>query len=287
MEQTVSPKQVALAIGVSEASLKRWCDKGILPVTRTAGGHRRIPIHGVLSFLRQTGRELVNPEVLSLPSNTSGARSPIDRSRTLLAEALAASDESRVRRIVLNLFLANHTATSICDQVIAPAFEDIGDRWSHGSLEVYRERRGCEIMLRVLRELDSAIPQPESSAPLALGGTLEQDIYALPTTMVALALKEMRWRAECVGNNVPAKSLCRALHERQPRMLWLSVSFIHDLAAFVADAETIYTTAREVNAVFIVGGRALDAETRKQIQFTAHCDDLAQMQSFAASIVQS
>jgi predicted site-specific integrase-resolvase len=27
----LTPKQVARAIGVSESSLKRWCDKGVLP----------------------------------------------------------------------------------------------------------------------------------------------------------------------------------------------------------------------------------------------------------------
>ena len=35
--EDLSPKQVALALGVSEASLKRWCDKGFLDSTRTAG----------------------------------------------------------------------------------------------------------------------------------------------------------------------------------------------------------------------------------------------------------
>ncbi|OYW17913.1 MAG: hypothetical protein B7Z55_11620, partial [Planctomycetales bacterium 12-60-4] len=65
--ELLTPKQVAVAIGVSESSLKRWCDRGILPTVRTAGGHRRIPTSGVLKFLQQSGHPLVQPEVLGLP----------------------------------------------------------------------------------------------------------------------------------------------------------------------------------------------------------------------------
>ena len=43
-DRFLSPRQLAVAIGVSESSLKRWADDGRLAVERTAGGHRRIPL---------------------------------------------------------------------------------------------------------------------------------------------------------------------------------------------------------------------------------------------------
>lgn len=67
MRDRLTPNQVANAFGVSEASVKRWCDKGLMPTYRTAGGHRRLPVAGVVDFLRKRGLELVNPEVLGLP----------------------------------------------------------------------------------------------------------------------------------------------------------------------------------------------------------------------------
>ena len=69
MEQ-LTPKQVARAIGVSEASLKRWCDKGLIEMVRTVGGHRRLPLSSVLQFLRSSGHQLVRPEILGLPPTT-------------------------------------------------------------------------------------------------------------------------------------------------------------------------------------------------------------------------
>ncbi len=68
MNKQLTPRQVARAMGVSEASLKRWCDRDLIPSVRTAGGHRRLELGGVLQYLRESGRPLPAPEVLGLPS---------------------------------------------------------------------------------------------------------------------------------------------------------------------------------------------------------------------------
>ena len=70
MEKTsdlVSPKQVARAIGVSESSLKRWCDQGLIETVRTAGGHRKMAIAEVLRYVREQDHNLVSPQILGLP----------------------------------------------------------------------------------------------------------------------------------------------------------------------------------------------------------------------------
>ena len=54
MRELLTPKQVARAINVSESSVKRWCDKGVIPTQYTAGGHRRIPLSGLMEFLRSS-----------------------------------------------------------------------------------------------------------------------------------------------------------------------------------------------------------------------------------------
>jgi len=66
MKPTLSPKELAEAIGVSESSIKRWADGGRLAVQRTAGGHRRIPREEALRFLREEGLRPVRPEILGV-----------------------------------------------------------------------------------------------------------------------------------------------------------------------------------------------------------------------------
>ena len=62
MRAHVSPKQLADAIQVSESSIKRWCDRGVIATVRTAGGHRRIPLTDVLRFVRDHDYAVLHPE---------------------------------------------------------------------------------------------------------------------------------------------------------------------------------------------------------------------------------
>ena len=66
IKELLSPKQVAQALGVSESSLKRWCDQGLIATIRTGGGHRRLALPDVLRFIRDGEHRLVSPEALGL-----------------------------------------------------------------------------------------------------------------------------------------------------------------------------------------------------------------------------
>ena len=103
----------------------------------------------MFQFLRQSGQQLVRPELLGLPSNTGQSAVVIDRAREQIRDALIAGDEDQCRRIVFDLYLAGQSACEICDQVMATAFHDIGDRWECGDVSIYRERRACEIGLKI------------------------------------------------------------------------------------------------------------------------------------------
>lgn len=284
MKDTLTPKQVAQAIGVSEASLKRWCDKGVLPATRTAGGHRRLPVAGVVQWLRETGHAVVQPEVLGLPSNTGSADATLDRSAALFESGLRCGDTERCRQIVLNLFRTSHSIASICDEVIAPAFHSIGSAWQHGEVEVYQERRGCEISLGLIREMRNLLPAPAATAPYAIGGTLSDDPYSLPNAMVEVALLEAGWRAESHGSGNPASTLAAAIRDRRPRLFWLSASTIGSMDAWLDEYRLLATSAEAAGVPFVVGGRAMVADVRRQISYAAHCDRLAHLISFAQAI---
>ena len=69
--KALTPKQVAYAIEVSESSVKRWCDRGLIASVRTAGGHRRIPLDRLVDFVRQGRYRLANPEAVGLPAAKS------------------------------------------------------------------------------------------------------------------------------------------------------------------------------------------------------------------------
>lgn len=283
MKGLVSPKQVARAIGVSESSLKRWCDRGLIPTVRTAGGHRRLPISGVLSFLRSAKQELVAPEILGLPATSGKGVRVVERGREQLRDAMLVGDEELCRQVVFDLWLSGLSLSALCDQAIAAAFVEIGERWSCREADVYQERRACEIALRLLHEIRSGLP-PADPVWTAIGGTISGDQYTLPTAMAELILQDCGWEARSLGNSLPFESLATAIRESRPRLFWLSVSYIADPALFVRAYPSLHAAAEEVGAAIVVGGFAMRETIRQQIRYSAFCDTMQHLEHFARTL---
>lgn len=284
MQEFVTPKQVARAIGVSESSLKRWCDKGLLSIARTAGGHRRLPIADVLKFIRAGNHTLVEPEMLGLPATIGQGAGTIVRAQTRLIEALVQGQELLVRQILIDLYLAGHSIAEIGDHLISPTFQKLGQLWECGDVQVYEERRACQITLHALQELRSLLVAPLPAAPVALGATLAGDIYQLPVLMVEMTLREVGWKAQCYGSNLPVETLVTAVETDRPRLCWLSVSYYAN-EQFVIDAtERLYSVCSSQGTALLVGGRMIGPDLRTKLAYTVHCELLRDVAAFARQI---
>jgi methanogenic corrinoid protein MtbC1 len=264
--------------------MKRWCDRGLIPTVRTAGGHRRLDVAAVLEFLRNQQRPLVRAELLGLPSNTGRGSLVIDRAGEQLTDGLIAGDEVLCRQIVFDLYLAGHPTAEIFDRVMAPAYHEIGRRWSCGDVEVFHERRACEIGLRIVHELRGAPASPANAAPTAIGGTPEADTYGLATSMAEIVLREAGWQATSLGSSLPFDTLTEAVGRIRPRLFWLSVSHLADTKQFLSGYAGLYDAAVEAGAAVAVGGQALKEPLRRRMQYSAYCDSLQDLINFAASL---
>jgi MerR family transcriptional regulator, light-induced transcriptional regulator len=282
----VSPKQVARAIGVSESSLKRWCDQGLIKTVRTAGGHRKMDIAEVLRYVRQQDHKLVSPEILGLPPASEHASTGLTHGGSRLVDALLAGDELVARQIVFDLYLAKHSRSAICDEVIAAAFREIGDRWECHDADVYQERRACEIALRVLFDLRRVQQVPEKKW-LATGGTIEGDLYSLPSAMAELVLRDCGFYATSMGTSIPFASLVKAVQETKPKLFWLSVSHIREGLDFVTEFAGLSQACVVTGTALVVGGRALTDELRQRMTYSAYCDTMQHLEAFATTLQHS
>lgn len=279
MDDLLSPKQVAQALKVSESSVKRWCDKGAIATTYTEGGHRRIRLTDLAGFVRSKSLSVIDFKSLGLESSGLLANG-FDSARDELTESLLAGDEGKCYQVILNLFLARHPVYQICDDVIAAAFHEIGDRWECGQAEIYQERRGCRIAQRLLNQLLAMIPEPSASSPLAIGCSAEGDSYALGSGMAELVLREAGWRSTALGENLPLSSLGAAIATHQPRMVWVSCSHIDDSARLICDYNRVFETHRS-NVAFVLGGRALEQSILDRMSYSVFCRTMADLYAFA------
>ena len=284
MSQFFSPKEVAAAMGVSESSLKRWVDKGLIQAEKTGGGHRRLQLDSVLQYARMTGKLVARPELIGLPPEIGSTSQNGDGANDEFEKALISGDENTALRVVLDMYLRNTSVADICDMTIAPAFQFIGDMWRCGDMDIYEERRACETCTRVIHELRRAVGAGQADGPIATGGTLDGDPYTLAASMSELVLRDCGWRARSLGNMLPFETLRRALERERPRLMWISITSIRDEARFIASFNVLFDSATSFGSAIVVGGQALTAEVRCRLRYTTFCDNFRHLEALAKSL---
>ena len=285
MKDLLSPKQVAASIGVSESSLKRWCDQGALTSERTPGGHRRIRIAEVVRFLRDRDQTVIRPELLGLPPGLGRTAGSYEKACAELTDVLKEGDGDGCRRIVLDVYLSGSTIVKLCEDLIAPAMRTIGECWEGGDLEVFQEHRASEIVNRSLYDLRTLLPPPAPDSPTAMGGSPEGDHYRLSSLVVELALAEAGWDAISLGCSLPFETISAALRRHKPRLFWLSFSHAVDSQheATRAGFESLLESLPEETHIAL-GGQKADQALGEDHSRVHHCDSLSSLAELAASL---
>jgi len=255
MEKLLSPKELATAIGVSESSLKRWVDEGRVQATRTAGGHRRIPFRQALQFIRQSGVEVVQPELLGLPDLSVAAEGDDTAGDAFMVRALVAGERVPARAWLIARYLAGDSIGRIFDGPIAEALRQVGEEWKHGPAGIHVEHRTTDACLFALNALRGLLPAPAAEAPLAIGCSPEGDPYQIPSLMAAVVLGAEGWRDINLGANLPLEALLSAIRSYRPALVWISLSAEGAVGEAVRILPAVALAAREVDAEIVIGGR--------------------------------
>lgn len=304
MESTLSPKQLAEVVGVSESSLKRWADQGKLSVSRTAGGHRRIPVSEAVRFARAMNLPIHKPAALGLPELSAGRASTVTdpaRLGELLYDHLRRGEESSVRGTLLELYLAGYTIAWLCDYPLREAMSTIGQLYEHDRRGIYLEHRATDICLRTLHLLRSLIrpaaalaeapaPQaeldtdPAPAAPVAIGGAVSGDPYLMPSLMAACTLAEVGFEATNLGPDLPVEAILEAAEDHQPRLVWLACS----VTTAVPTSRTLLEFAEQLaqrHAAVALGGRGFDAVGIGQHENLHRCGTMGELAAFARGLI--
>jgi len=291
LDESFTPKQIASALRVSESSVKRWCDRGDIRTDRTLGGHRRVPLGFLLEFLESTNRRIVAPDAIGLMQTGHGFKCTFPRKLDLadaisrFTKSLINGEEEDCRRIVSSLY-SQGGVVSLADDLLSPAFRAIGEQWENGQIDIFQERRGCEITVRLILELRRLLPDPGGLSPLAMGGTPSGDHYQLPTLLTEMVLREKGWRTMGLGSNLPFCSLLSAARKHMPKIFWISVSHVENEADFLQEwADFNKRLPRGV--VVVIGGRALTDKLRPKMVYSAHCDGMQQLATLASTLKSS
>lgn len=271
----LSPRELADALGVSESSLKRWVDAGKLHAARTEGGHRRIAVAEALRFIRENGAPVVRPELLDMPEIAATG----DRSDATFLGHLLDGDARAARGWVMARYLEGMPVAELCDGPIKTAMHAIGERWQHSPDGVFVEHRATDACIQALAHVRSTF-DPPANAPVALGGTPEDDPYLLASFMVATVIAAEGMRAVNLGPDTPVSAMQQAYDQVKPRLVWISASA--PIAPARARAIGRWLEALPARTQVAIGGRASASITAEGAR---RCETMAEVAALVRELL--
>ncbi|MFO0939061.1 MAG: excisionase family DNA-binding protein [Gemmataceae bacterium] len=282
--QYLSTEQAAKAIGVSVSTVKRWVDDDVLPAHRTAGGHRKLLRAEVLALARQGELPRGDLAVLS-PAVTKRFTVSLEEASESLGRALVEGHGAEVSAIVRRTYRSGVSIEQLADRVIAPALTKVGHDWQTERIDVWQEHRGTQLCAAALYDLKNELEsRAERNRPVAVGGAPEGDPYLLPTLLAQGVLLDSGWNAINLGPNTPLASMAKSIRELQPRLLWISVSYLNDISTFVESYKELYRFAERQGVAVAVGGKAMNEAIRSSIPYTTYGDGLGHLAAFARTL---
>lgn len=270
-DDAIQPKlltsaDVALALGVSQTTIKRWIDNGLLPAHRTKGGHRRIHPADLWKLIDSGRVPHLDVAAIKLAlRSTQPTDEDCARPYQQLKQLLVDGDRAGAQRIITQAFQVGGMKL-VADGLVAPAMTDVGLDWQAGKIDVMHEHQATEICSSILYQIVPLVEQSVSDqARVAVGCSPTNDYHQVASLLAQLLLAEGGWRAKSLGGGISAEQLELAITERKADLVWISVTNIPSVHEFVEEFTPVVQRIKSLNIAVLLGGQGVDMETAKRI----------------------
>ncbi|HLL99884.1 MAG TPA: B12-binding domain-containing protein [Pyrinomonadaceae bacterium] len=269
----LTTKEVARLCRVSDATVKRWEEAGLLKSERTSGGHRRFRAEEVARFQR---RQNVGAEMAARRGGES-ARAALRRRRikksysgSLLLHSLLAGREDEAANILIGAYLRRNSLAQIFDDSVCPAMRRVGELWFDGEINVAQEHLATRAAYNAIYRLRESVAPvvPEINERLAFCCTIEGDFHELPAHLAQMTLEAEGWETMNFGANTPLYSLTDEVLYHSPEVICISAAMIADYERLARDYKEFRARIAKLKTPVVLGGKAF-ADKRVRARFPA------------------
>jgi excisionase family DNA binding protein len=263
MNEIFSTREMARLCGVNESTIKRWADSGRLPCIKTPGGHRKFRIRDALNFLNEYGFEGlgVGPEADGNEGETSLTVRVLRRDWDGLARGyLQAAIDGPAHEAVRYLFRCvsgGVTLVEICDRILSPALEALGENWRSGKTTILEEHLASATTIHVLERLGDTVPHLDPVGLKALTAPVEGETHEIGARMAALVLETLGWEVRLATTSTPTAEIAEYVRRERPALLCLSAVCVRVDDAFRDRHRIIWQAARDAGTRLAIGGRSV------------------------------
>jgi len=289
--KTLTSKEAARLLGVSEASVKRWADGGLLPTVKTAGGHRRFRPEDVAVFRRErlhkTGRPSARAHSETRHEQGASLRGGAKHEETagLMYDVLIGGHAEEAAAILVSLHLEGVGVSALADKVLCPAMRRVGDLWHQGELSVAQEHVATRAALEALQALRASLHPHAAHGRRAVCCAAEEDFHELPVQAAALVLEARGWDVVNLGTSTPFYALAEAIGHFAPRLVCVASTILEGLDRAAREYGEVRRAAARSGAGVVIGGAGFAGEdVRRRFPAELYAEDFGQLEEFAVSI---
>jgi excisionase family DNA binding protein len=284
----LTSKETARILGVSQASVKRWADGGLLPTIKTAGGHRRFMPEDVAFFQRSgfSKQTIVEETRADAPIAPQIGTLKADHAALIdeMFDVMVEGTSDDVSAFLLNLYLQEQSVSRIVDYVLCPALRKIGDYWLQGKLSVAQEHVASRTGLAALQRLRTVLRAELVRGRRAICCSTENDFHEFPIQIASLTLENKGWEVINLGASTPFYALDEAVERFRPRLVCVASTILSDLDRAVREFKDFRRTAERLNVSIVLGGEGFSRKVRSRFDAHLHAEGFEQLESFAASL---
>jgi methanogenic corrinoid protein MtbC1 len=249
------------ARGLGPDAFAGLVDSWIIAIRGTLKPPASDDLSGPLSILRED-----LPELVEIAASAAASRDPLEPGARSLLDRLFTGDFEGAERILHALTAAGRDTGEILDRVLMPCVREIGVRWEHNEIGVADEHGASEILRRLIARLGSRADKPAAGLRVVVA-CVPGDEHEIGPSALSAYLESLGWDVAYLGRSMPVSDLVRAVGERRPRVVFLSLSMIAFLPQAVEAASGIRRLDFPVKIVF--GGREAGAASAVLL---AHAD---------------
>lgn len=279
----LTTKEVAKLLSVSEATVKRWADNGLIKLEKTVGGHRRFGLAEIARFQKDRGA-VPEPKRSARAVGTTKSRERV--SPTLLFRNLTEGDEEETAALLISAYLEGQSLAALFDQVVKPSMHSIGELWFRGELSIADEHLATQTAIAAVQKLRSVIHRPTPTGIRALICGVEGDLHELPIHLLHALLEAEGWDVINLGSNTPFFTLVEALPKHRPQLLCISTKLMTDPDRGARDYAQVRKVAGKLNTAIALGGDGLaDHLLRQRFPSEFYAEDFEQLLGFTRSLI--
>jgi MerR family transcriptional regulator, light-induced transcriptional regulator len=224
-------RDAAEALGVHYQTAYAWVRQGVLPARKTGRGYE-VSESDVSALAARRASGTAPPP--SIRVRDWGAQA--DR----LYAAVVAGDETLARHVVARL-ARGVPLTEICERVIAPALDRIGEEWAAGEVTIGAEHRASAMCERLIA---ARTHQPQGRPRgVAVVTTPPGERHGLPALMATACLREDRWLVHHLAADTPAAEVTALAVRARASLVVLSAATTEGVRAGREAADEITRSA--------------------------------------------